>query len=114
MESLMGSVSRDFVAPDDPNKSPIESDRPSVGDLALIGRADRVSGWRIEKGAVPGRVALMLHEVTVTKGYRPRLLRAGTAAASVRAGIFCVLAQTEGLARNTPLSEEDVFWDGIV
>lgn len=114
MESLMSSVSRDFVAPDGSNKSPTESDPPSVEELALVDRADQVTGWRLEKGAVPGRVALMLHEVAVTKGYRPRLLRAGTAAASVRAGIFCVLTQTEGLGRGTPLSEEDVFWDGIV
>jgi hypothetical protein len=114
MESVMSTVSRDFVAPDGPNKSPTEPDPPSVEELALVGRADRVTGWRLEKGAGPDRLALMLHEVAVTRGYRPRLLRAGTAAASVRTGIFCVLARTEGLGRGTPLNEEDVFWDGIV
>lgn len=114
MESLMSSVSRDFVAPDGANKSSptdSESDSPSAEELALVESADRVTGWRDEKGAVPGRVALMLREVAVMKGYRPRLLRAGTAAASVRAGVFCVVARTGGLGQ---LSEEDVFWDGIV
>jgi hypothetical protein len=107
----MSSVSWDFVAPNGLNKSPTESDPRSVEGPALVGHA--VTGWRLEKGAGPGRLVLMLHEVTVTKGCRPCLLRAGAAAASVRTGIFGIRSLTEGLGRGTPLSG-DVFWDGIV
>ena len=59
--------------------------------------------------------ALALREVRVMTSYRPRLLRAGTAAARIRSDVFSVLAQmgrrsdTEG----GPIGEREIFWDGI-
>jgi hypothetical protein len=120
MGLVMGSVSRDFDTPGDNDKTPnTESDPPSAEETALVERADRATGCQLaERVAGPRRSwdwrKLALNEVRVMKGYRPRLLRAGTAAAGVRAGVFRILAQTEGLDRGTPLSEKDVFWDEIV
>jgi len=113
MESIMGTVSRDFDAPGDSDKPPTVSNPPSAEETALVERADRATGWQLaERG--PSWHALALHQVRVMKNYRPNLLLAGTAAASIRSGIFHVLSRTEGLGRGRRLSEGDVFWDGIV
>jgi len=113
MEPIMGTVSRDFDAPGDSDKTPTESNSPSAEETALVERAGRATGLPLaERG--PSSHALALHEVRVMKSYRPNLLLAQTAAASIRSGIFHVLSQTEGLGRGTRLSERDVFWDGIV
>jgi len=113
MESIMGTVSRDFDAPGDSDKTPTESHPPSAEETTLVERSDRATGWQLaERG--PSWHALALHEVRVMKSYRPNLLLAQTAAASIRSGVFHVLSRTEGLGRGTRLSGRDVFWDGIV
>jgi hypothetical protein len=113
MGSIMSTVSRDFDAPSDSDKQPTESNPPSAEETALVERADRATGWQLaDRG--PFWHALALHEVRVMKNYRPSLLLAQSAAATIRAGIFHVLSQTEGLGQGTRLSEKDVFWDGIV
>ena len=113
MESIMTTVSRDFDAPGDPDKTPTESNPVSAEESALVERADRATGWQLaERGAFWH--ALALHEVRVMKSYRPSLLLAQTAAASIRSGVFHVLSRTEGLGKGARLGEKDVFWDGIV
>jgi hypothetical protein len=109
MGSIMSTVSRDFDAPGDSGKAP-----SSAEDIALVERADQATGWQLaERG--PFWDALTLHEVRVMKSYRPSLLLAQTAAATLRSGIFHVLSRTEGSSgQSTRLSEKDVFWDGIV
>jgi hypothetical protein len=110
MELHMATVSRDSEL----DKTLTESDPPSPEETVLVERADQVTGWqRAERG--PPRVwrALALHEVRVMKSYRPVLLCTRTDAAGIRAGIFQVLSQTEGLDHGAPLSEKDVFWDRI-
>jgi hypothetical protein len=58
---------------------------------------------------------LALHEVHVMNNYRPRLLRAGTAAARIRSEVFDVLVETarRADAEFRPTCESEVFWDGI-
>ena len=113
MVSIMGTVSRDFETPGDSDTTPTGSNPPSAEETALVERADRATGWRLgERG--PFWHALALHEVRVMKSYRPHLLLAQTAAASIRSGVFHVLSRTEGLGRGALLSQRDVFWDGIV
>ena len=58
---------------------------------------------------------LALREVHVMSSYRPRLLRAGTAAARIRSDVFDVLVQTarRADAEDEPIDECEVFWDGI-
>lgn len=55
---------------------------------------------------------LALREVHVMSSYRPRLLRAGTAAARIRSDVFSVLVQTSQKT-DGPIDESEVFWDGI-
>ena len=93
---LWFSVSRDFDTTGDNDKTPnTESDPPSAEETALVERADRATGCPLaERVAGPRRSwdwrKLALNEVRVMKGYRPRLLRVGTAsaAAGVCAGVF--------------------------
>jgi len=58
---------------------------------------------------------LAQREVRVMRSYRPRLLRAGTAAARLRSEVFEVLVQTGpgAEAKGGPIGEAEVFWDGI-
>lgn len=112
MESIMSTVSRDFDAPGDSEKTPTESNSPSAEESALVERAGQVTGWQVAERD-PFWHALALHEIRIMTSYRPSLL-AQTAAASIRSGVFHVLSRTEGLGRGACLSEKDVFWDGIV
>ncbi len=112
IESVMsGVVSRNF----DPTAAAAE-ETPSAEVAALVDRAKQVTCWRVtESHFVQMQDALALREVRVMTSYRPRLLRAGTAAARIRSDVFGVLAQT-GLWTDTeggPIGEREVFWDGI-
>lgn len=50
-------------------------------------------------------------EVRVMTSYRPRLLRAGTAAARIRNdGLVCLGGQGHGRAREVAIGEREVFW----
>ncbi|KAH9992219.1 hypothetical protein BJV74DRAFT_834975 [Russula compacta] len=115
MASVMSTVSRDFdPTDDDGDNTPTESGPQSVEEFALVERATEVTGWEVtEFGSVRMRNALALHEVRVMKSYRPRLLRAGTAAAKIRGKIFHILSQTERRGRDVSPSEKNVFWDRI-
>jgi hypothetical protein len=58
--------------------------------------------------------ALALREVRAMMGYRPRLLRAGTAAARMRREVLDVLVQTGRWVEGGELiGEKEVFWDGL-
>ena len=106
MVSVMSSaVSRNFF------------DTASAAEVAaLVDRAKKVTLWRVsDPHDARMQDALALREVRVMKSYRPRLLRAGTAAARIRSEIFDVLVQT-GRWEDTdgePMGKREVFWDGI-
>ena len=106
MESVMSSaVSRNFF------------DNASTAEVAaLVDRAKKVTLWRVsDPHDARMQDALALREVRIMKSYRPRLLRAGTAAARIRSEIFDVLVQT-GRWEDTdgePMGKREVFWDGI-
>ncbi|KAI9456854.1 hypothetical protein BJY52DRAFT_1275024 [Lactarius psammicola] len=112
MESVMSrAVSRNF----DPAAAATE-ETPSAEVAALIDRARQVTFWRTtEPLSAQMQDALALGEVCVMRSYRPRLLRAGTAAARIRSDMFGVLVQT-GLRTDMeggPIDEREVFWDGV-
>jgi hypothetical protein len=86
---------------------------------ALVDRAKQVTLWRVtEPRDIQMQDALALREVRVMKSYRPKLLRAGTAAARIRSEMFDVLVQTGRRAdanpEGGPMGEGEVFWDGIL
>ena len=99
MESVMiGAVSRD------------------VDTAELADRAKQVTLWRVtEPNSAQMQDTLARREVRAMMGYRPRLLREGTAAARIRSEVFDVLVQTGRWtdAKGEPMSEREVFWDGI-
>jgi len=108
MESVMKSaVSRNFHAA-----------AATAEVAALVDRAKEVTLWRVtEPCEAQMQDALAQREVRMMRSYRPRLLRAGTAAARIRSEMFDVLSQTGRStwtdADGRPLGESEVFWDGI-
>ncbi|KAN0132431.1 hypothetical protein V8E53_009857 [Lactarius tabidus] len=109
MESVMSNaVSRNFF------------DTARAAEVtALVNRAKKVTLWRVtEPRDIRMQDALALREVRVMKSYRPKLLRAGTAAARIRSEMFDVLVQTGRRAdanpEGGPMGEGELFWDGIL
>src|SRR6266404_4791360 len=109
METIMrGAVSRNF----DRGVATAEV-MPSAEVAAVVARAKRVTCWRAtESRSAQLQDALAVQEVRVMSGYRPRLLRAGTATSGIRSGMFDVLVQTgQGIdTEGVPIRERDVFW----
>jgi hypothetical protein len=89
---------------------------PSSEVAALVVRAKQATCWRVtEPRDAQMQDALALREVRVMTSYRPRLLRAGTAAARIRSDMSSVLALT-GRGTDTEggiIGDGEVFWDGI-
>ena len=82
----------------------------------LVDRAKQATCWRVtEPSSAQVQDALALREIRLMTSYRPRLLRAGTAAARIRSDVFSVLAQSGPRTdtESAPMSEREVFWDGI-
>ena len=99
MESVMSNaVSHNFF------------DTASAAEVAaLVIRAKQVTLWRVSSPHdAQMQDALALQGVRVMKSYRPRLLRAGTAAARIRSEMFDVLVQT-GRMQGGQMGEREVF-----
>ena len=107
MESVMSSaVSRNF----EPAANAAEV------AAALVDRAKQATLWRVnEPRDAQMQDALAQREICLMRSYRPRLLRAGTAAARIRSDVFNVLVQTGRWvdAEGAPIGESELFWDGI-
>jgi len=78
---------------------------------ALVDRAKQATLWRVTDD--PMQDALARREVRAMMCYRPRLLRAGTAAARIRSEVLDVLVQTGRWAEGGLIGEREVFWDGL-
>jgi hypothetical protein len=99
MESIMSRVdSRDVV-----------DTSADTEVAALVGRAKQATLWRVtDPCAAEIQDALARREIRVMRSYRPKLLRAGTAAARIRNNVLEVL----GVGAEDELEEDEVFWDG--
>jgi hypothetical protein len=85
---------------------------------ALVDRAKRATLWRVtDPRACDAQVqdALARREIRVMRSYRPKLLRAGSAASRIRSEMLNVLVKTGSGAQAQvecgPISEGEVFWD---
>ena len=84
---------------------------------ALVVRAKQATLWRVTgPSEAQMQDALVQREIRLVRSYRPRLLRAGTAAAQIRSDVFDMLVQTGRWAdaEGGPPGEMEVFWDGIL
>ena len=84
-------------------------------DELLVERAKHATLWRsTEPSDAQMQDALARREVRAMMGYRPQLLRAGTAAARIRSDVLDVLVQTGRWVEGGELiGERGVFWDGL-
>jgi hypothetical protein len=79
---------------------------------ALVDRAKKATLWRVtDPSASQIQDMLARREIRVMRSYRPKLLRAGTAASRIRSEVLDVFVKTEQGAE-AETEEGEVFWDG--
>ncbi|KAN0130512.1 hypothetical protein V8E53_011598 [Lactarius tabidus] len=110
----------EFIMSRDDLRDVFDSTGSDVEVAALVDRAKRATLWRVmEPCARDAQVqdALARREIHVMRDYRPKLLRAGTAASRIRSEMLDVIVKTgpgvQAEAEGGPIDEGEVFWDGM-
>jgi hypothetical protein len=100
MESIMSRVdSRD-----------IDTTSSDAEVTELVDCAKQATLWRVtDPSASQIQDTLARREIRVMRSYRPKLLRAGTAASQIRIEVLDVLVKT---GPGADAEEGEVFWDG--